>query len=62
MTMKLGKETIETVYKFDAKFSAKESKMLKEYGLELIQKDEASLINYAVNRILERAVEDRKLS
>ncbi len=60
--MKLGKETIKTVHNFDATFSTKELKMLKDYGLKLIREDEASLVNYAVNRILENAVKEKKKS
>jgi hypothetical protein len=58
--MKLGKETEEKVYKFDAEFTTKEWKMLKDYGQKLILKDEGALVNYALNDILRKAVERHK--
>lgn len=58
--MKLGKETEEKVCKFDAEFTAKEWKMLKDYGQKLILKDEGALVNYALNDILHNEVKKHK--
>lgn len=58
--MKLGKETKETYYKFDCEFSDDECDKLVEYGWREIQKDEAALVNYAVNKLLYNAVEANK--
>jgi hypothetical protein len=58
--MKFGKETIEKFCKFDVEFSNEECTMLKKYGQKLIKDDDAALINYAVNEILKKAVNDSK--
>lgn len=58
--MIFGKETIEKVCKFEADFEDKEWDMLKKYGLKHIKKDEAALVNYAVNDILRKEVERKR--
>jgi hypothetical protein len=57
--MKLGKETKVTYHKFDVDFENKEYKMLKNYALQEIVKDDEALVNYAVNKILTKAVQDK---
>jgi len=58
--MKLGKETKVKYCNFDVTFEDKEFKMLKDYGLKEIQKDDSALVNYAVNKILEKYVSGEK--
>lgn len=57
--MKLGKETTEKYCKFNVEFENGEFKMLKDYGLKEIQKDDSALINYAVNKILIDSIKRR---
>ena len=58
--MKLSKETIEKYHKFDIDLDKKEYKILRDYGLKLINSDDEALINYAVNKILGDAVKEKK--
>ena len=57
--MKMGKEIVEQVCRFDVSFSKKEWNMLREYGLKLIKEDDAALINYAFNEILKKEVQKK---
>lgn len=58
--MKIGKEKVEKIHKFEMDFSPKEYVLLKKMGLELIIKDEEALINYAVNYILNKEIDKAK--
>lgn len=58
--MKIGKEKVEKIHKFEMYFSPKEYALLKKMGLELIIKDEEALINYAVNYILNKEIDKAK--
>ena len=60
--MKIGKETIETFYRFDVDLSQKEHTALRNYGLNLIKNDDAALINYAANAILRKAVDKKEMA
>lgn len=54
--MNIDNEQKETVYRFDVDLSPEEHQILVFLGKEMILKDEAALINYAVNKILEEQV------
>ena len=56
----MGKETKVSYCKFDVTFGEKEYDMLRDYGLKEIQKDPDSLVNYAVNKVLENHVKENK--
>jgi len=58
--MILKKEREVKCYEFDADFTKEEAKELKEYGLKIIADDDNALINYAVNKILTKYVENQK--
>lgn len=56
--MEFGNERKKEYYEFDLDLSDDEQKNLAELGLELIKEDEAELVNYAVNTLLRRTVEE----
>jgi hypothetical protein len=54
--MKLTNEQEEITHRYDLDVTNDEEIFLMQMGLDLIKKDKAALINYAVLKILERQV------
>lgn len=58
--IKIGKETKMTYYHFDIEMDIDDRKKLIKYALKTIKKDEEALINYAMNDLLKKRVEELK--
>jgi len=58
--MKFDNESKEEYYKFDIDLSDEEAEFLIDVGLREIKKDSEALINYAVNFILQKKVDELK--